>query len=183
MAIGAGLQGPSGLSASVAAEGLTDVAALAVDGEGRLWAATAAFADDGGDGVWLVAAAGSPPQRVIADVHTPLGLLWIGDTLYVSSAERVDAYAGFDGSRFTETHVVVVLPDGVGEVNGMALGPDGRLALGISAPCDACTPSLPESAAVLTFPPDGSDLMVEASGIRHRSASPTCRAPTTSSSP
>ena len=38
--------------------------------------------------------------------------------------------------------------------------------LGVSAPCDACTPTSPYAAAVVSFLPDGSDLRVEASGIR-----------------
>ena len=40
------------------------------------------------------------PVKVIADLHTPLGLVWDGGTLYVASAGRVDAYRGFDGTAF-----------------------------------------------------------------------------------
>jgi glucose/arabinose dehydrogenase len=48
----------------------------------------------------------------------------------------------------------------------MALAPDGRIVLGISSPCDSCEPTLAQSAAVVSFLPDGSDLQVVASGIR-----------------
>ena len=41
--IGAGLTGRPGLTATVYASGVPDVAALAVDGRGRLWVASAAF--------------------------------------------------------------------------------------------------------------------------------------------
>jgi glucose/arabinose dehydrogenase len=36
----------------------------------------------------------------------------------------------------------------------------------VSAPCDSCTPTSLYSAAILSFEPDGSDLRVDASGIR-----------------
>ena len=42
----------------------------------------------------------------------------------------------------------------------------GGSSSGVSAPCDACVPASPYAAAVLSFLPDGSDLRVEASGIR-----------------
>ena len=75
------------------ATGLANVSAFAFDTDGRLWAATAAYDDAGTDAVYEVTAAGATPLKVIADLHTPLGLVWVGDTLYVASAGRVDAYS------------------------------------------------------------------------------------------
>ena len=106
------------------------------------------------------------PEEVITGVHTPLGLLWHDDSLYVASNGRVEAYSGFDGARFATSTTILTLPDGVGEVNGIALGPDGRISMGISAPCDHCTPSSTLSAAVVSFLPDGTDLRVDARDIR-----------------
>jgi glucose/arabinose dehydrogenase len=164
--IGAGLEGPSGLTATIVASGLANVAALAVDSDGRLWAATAAYSDEGADGLYVTTSPGAKPREVVAGLHTPLGLLWIGDTLYVSSAVGVEALRGFDGTRFASRTTVFALAKGAGEPNGLALSPDGRIVLGISAPCDACKTTQAESAAVVSFRPDGSDLRVEASGIR-----------------
>ncbi|HYT39600.1 MAG TPA: hypothetical protein VEN99_08830, partial [Acidimicrobiia bacterium] len=164
--IGAGLSGPAGYVATVYATGVANVAALATDRQQRLWVAAAAFSDSGADAVYLVSAAGATPQKVLSDVHTPLGLLWLDDTLFVGSAERVDAYAGFDGTAFATHRTVLTLPAGVGETNGLALGPDGRLRLGISAPCDHCVPTSEYSGAVVSFRPDGTDLRVDAGGIR-----------------
>ena len=144
--IGGGIQGPAGATASVYATGLPNVAALAFDGSGRLWAATAAYTDDGADSVSLVAASGATPVPVVTGLHTVLGLLWVGDTLYVASSGRVDAYAGFDGAAFASHRTVIVFATGIGEVNGIALAPDGRLVVGISAPCDACEPTITGSA-------------------------------------
>ena len=99
-------------------------------------------------------------------MHTPLGLLWLQDALYVASKGAVDAYTAFDGSTFGGHRNVVTFPDGSGEPNGLVLGPDGRVHLGISAPCDSCTPDLELSGSVVSFLPDGSDLQVDAKAIR-----------------
>ena len=164
--IGAGLQGPDGLRATVTATGIVNVASLAVDAEGRIWAGTAAFTDAGTDAIWLIPSAGADPVRVIDGLHTVLGIVWVGETMLVASKEQVSAYAGFDGSGFASHRAIVTFAAGVGEVNGIALGPDGRLDVGISAPCNACVTTDPDSAAVVSFLPDGSDPRIEATGIR-----------------
>ncbi len=164
--IGAGLSGPSGLRAAAVATGMKDASALAYDSASRLWVATADYSDSGADAVYVVDAPGATPVKVVTDVHTPLGLLWIGSTLYVSETGGVLALSGFDGTAFAHRTTALPLPTDVGEVNGMALAPDGRIWLGISAPCDHCTPTSPYSASVVSFAPDGSGLRVEAAGIR-----------------
>jgi glucose/arabinose dehydrogenase len=164
--IGAGLQGDASLVAKEYATGLTNVAALVFDSSNRLWAATAGFTADGSDGVYVLDAAGATATLVIDDVTTPLGLLWVGDELFVASAARVDAYSGFDGTAFATKRTVVEFADGVGEVNGLAMSPSGRIMLGISSPCNACTPTDQYSASIVSFLPDGSDLQIYASDIR-----------------
>ena len=164
--IGAGLSGPTGLNATVYSQGPANVSTFALDSEGRLWLATSNAVDAGEDGVYVVPEAGAAPVEVITGAHTPLGLLWIGNSLYVSSKELVEVYTGFDGTAFASHRTVLTLPADVGESNGMTLSPDGRIVLGISAPCDSCTPTLAYSAAVVSFQPDGTDLQVVASGIR-----------------
>ena len=109
---------------------------------------------------------GATPQRIVTDVHTPLGIVWVGDTLYVAQADSVLALSGFDGTTFASRTTIVSFPDGTGEVNGITLGSDGRLYVGISAPCNACTPTDTYSASIVSFLPDGSDLQVFASDIR-----------------
>ena len=153
VAIGAGLQGRRGLHATTYATGLTHVAAFAFDGSGRLWVATAAYEDGGDDAVYVVTAAGAAPKKVVSGLHTPLGLLWVDGALYVSSHERVDAYRDFDGTTFASSANIVTFPAGVGENNGLVRSPDGRILLGISAPCDACTPASEYSAAIVSFAP------------------------------
>jgi len=166
VSIGAGIEGPSGLHATTYATGLDTVAGLAFDAEGKLWASTASYQDDGKDAVYLIAKAGATPRKVISGLHSAIGLLWFKGELYVASKERVHAYSGFDGTRFATMRTVVALPSGVGEVNGLAVSTAGRISLGISSPCDHCDPTSPYSAAVVSFLPDGSGLRVDASGIR-----------------
>ena len=110
---------------------------MAFDSAGRLWVATADYSDAGQDTVYVVSTPGDAPITVLTGLHTPLGLLWSGDTLYVSSKERVDAYTGFDGEAFASQRTVVTFPAGVGEVNGLARRPDGRL--GSASPRHATT--------------------------------------------
>lgn len=164
--VGAGLRGPVGVTATLYASGVAKMAAFATDPDGRLFVATADYRDTGTDAVYLVTAAGATPVAVIPDLHTALGLLWLGDELYVSSTERVDAYGGFDGARFARRRTVVSFPAGSGQNGGLAVAPDGRIQLGISAPCDHCVPESEWSASVVSFNPDGSDLRVDARGIR-----------------
>ena len=164
--IGAGLQGHDGLRATVEATGVVNVASLAVDAQHRIWAGTAAFTDAGTDAIWLIPSAGADPVRMIDGLHTVLGIVWVGETMLVASKEQVTAYAGFNGSTFGSHRAIVTFSAGVGEVNGIALGPDGRLVVGISAPCNACITTDPDSAAIVSFLPNGSDLRIETTGIR-----------------
>lgn len=164
--IGSGLKGPSGTAATAYATGMPKVAALAFDDAGRLWASTADYSDTGADAVYLIASRDASATPVITGLHTPLGLLWYQQSLYVASKEKIEAYAGFDGTTFASHTTVVALPAGVGEVNGIVLAPNGRMQVGISAPCDHCTPTLELSGAVISFLPDGRDVQVDAKAIR-----------------
>ena len=164
--IGAGLKGPNGLHATSYASGLVHATAMAFDPQGRLWVTTADYSDSGHDALYLVPRAGATPTAVVNDLHTPLGLLWIGDTLYVAQSSGVLALRGFDGTQFTSRTSILTVPTGTGEVNGIAQGADGRLYLGISSPCDHCSPTATWSASVLSFLPDGSDVQIVADHIR-----------------
>jgi glucose/arabinose dehydrogenase len=164
--IGAGLQGPSGLHATAYTTGLTHAAAFAFDAQNRLWVATADYTDNGTDGVYLVAKEGARPVEVISGLHTALGLVWYHGSLYVASKEKVEVYTGLSGTHFASHRTIVALPKGVGEVNNIVVAPSGRMLVGISSPCDHCTPSSKYSGAIISFRPDGTNLTVYASGIR-----------------
>src|SRR5476651_765818 len=102
VSIGAGLQGPKGLRATVYATGLAHVSAFAFDDKGRLWVTTSAAAGHSADGVYVVAKAGATPVKVIAGLKGPLGLVWHEGTLYVASIGQVDAFSSLSGTRFAK---------------------------------------------------------------------------------
>ena len=166
VSIGAGLQGPSGLRATVYAHGPLHVSAFTLDTRGRLWITAAGLNGHKGDGVYLVARAGSQPVKVAGGLVSSLGLVWVDGRLLVSSLGRVTAFSGFDGLRFHTRRVIIDGPVKGGENNNLALAPNGRVVMGVSATCDHCTPSGKWSAAVVSFRPDGGDLRVVAGGIR-----------------
>jgi len=165
-AIGAGLSGPQGYHASVYAQGLRHVSAFAWDANGRLWATAAGATTHSGDGVYLIERRGAAPRKIAGDLRGPLGLVWVGDQLIVSSLGRVTAFSDFDGVRFRSRHVILDGPVSEGENNNIVLAPNGRLLMGVSASCDHCVPSSRWSASIVSFKPDGRDLKIFASGIR-----------------
>ncbi len=164
--IGAGLQGVAGLRATVYARGIPQPSAFAVDSRGRLWVARSGSAQHAQDGVYLVAGAGAKPVRVVSSIRGPLGLVWVGSSLYVSSLDGVERLSGFTGSAFTKRTFVLRGPVAGAENNNLVLAPNGRLVLAVSAPCDHCATSPRYSASIVSFNADGSDLQVVASGIR-----------------
>jgi glucose/arabinose dehydrogenase len=139
---------------------------FALDTQGRLWVATAGYHESEHDGVYLVSGSGAHPVEVVSGLHTPLGLLWHDGALYVASTGKVEEFRDLRGTRFASRKTIVTLPAKVGESNGLVATRDGRILLGISAPCDHCTPTSKLSAAIVSFRSDGTDLQVFARGIR-----------------
>jgi glucose/arabinose dehydrogenase len=166
VSIGAGLDGPAGLKATVYAKGPATTATFAFDTQGRLWLSAAGLETHPRDGVYLIAKPGARALKVISGLDDPLGLTWQDDRLYVASLGRVDAFGGFDGRRFTQHTRILDGPVAGGENNLLVAAPDGRLTMGVTATCDHCTPKSKWSGSIVSFRPDGSDLRLFASRIR-----------------
>jgi glucose/arabinose dehydrogenase len=166
VAIGAGLQGPSGLRATVYAKGPATTAAFAFDPQGRLWLSAAGLTSHAQDGVYLVAYPGATAVRVVSGLNDPLGLAWYEGKLYVASVGRVDAFGGFNGKRFTQHRQILNGPVAGGENNLLVMAPDGRFLMGVTASCDHCLPRSIWSGSIVSFRPDGSDLRLYARRIR-----------------
>ena len=99
--------------------------------------------------------------------ETPLGLAWDGRTLYVSAQGYVTRLT-VSGKRVVGRKVIVRgLPFGRHQQDTIAVGPDGRLYLGSGSTCDVCREQDRRSAAILSFRKDGSDLRVDARGLRN----------------
>jgi glucose/arabinose dehydrogenase len=166
VAIGAGLKGPAGLTATVYAQGPPTTAAFAFDARGRLWLTAAGLETHTQDGVYMIPKPGARALKVVSGLKDPLGLAWYRGTLYVASVGRVDAFADFNGRRFTEHTKILTGPVAGGENNLLAMAADGRFVMGVSATCDHCTPTSRFSGSIVSFRPDGSDLRLYASRIR-----------------
>lgn len=164
--IGAGLEGPAGLHATVYAKGPATVAAFAFDPQGRLWLTAAGLEAHSHDGVYVIAKPGGRAVKVVSGLDDPLGIAWYAGRLYVASVGRVDAFGGFNGSHFS-THVRILDgPVAGGENNLLAMAPNGRFLMGVTATCDHCAPTSKWSGAIVSFRPDGSDLRLYAARIR-----------------
>jgi glucose/arabinose dehydrogenase len=166
VAIGAGLHGPAGLKATVYAKGPATTAAFAFDTHGRLWLTASGLEGHARDGVYMIPAPGARALKVVSGLTGPLGLAWYAGRLYVASIGRVDAYGGFDGRRFTQHRQILAGPLAGAENNLLAMAPDGRFVMGVSATCDHCVPTSKWSGSIVSFRPDGSDLRLYAGRIR-----------------
>jgi glucose/arabinose dehydrogenase len=166
VSIGAGLDGPAGLRASVYAKGPKTTAAFAFDSRGRLWLTAAGLETHGEDGVYMIARPGARAIRVVSGLDDPLGIVWDRGRLYVSSVGRVDAYGGFDGARFAQHTRILAGPAAGAENNLLAVAADGRLLMGITATCDHCEPASKFAGSIVSFLPDGGGLRLYASHIR-----------------
>ena len=165
-AIGAGLQGRAGMHATVYARGIPQMSAFAFDGRGRLWVTRSGSSRHERDGIYLVAADGGRPVKIVSSLRGPLGLLWVGKSLYVSTLDGVYRFTGFSGRAFRQ-RVLILKGPAAAENNNLVLAPDGRrLVLAVSASCDHCTSSPRFSADIVSFNFDGSGLRVVARGIR-----------------
>jgi glucose/arabinose dehydrogenase len=148
--------------AEVYARGLVRPTALAFGPRGVLYAAQEAGS-----------IASVPPRtrtpRVVATgfSESTLGLAWHGRTLYVSTKGRIESLALTRGGRLTARHVVVSgLPEGRHQQDNVVVH-RGRLYFGNGSTCDACRERDPRSATVLSVRPDGTNLRIEARGLRN----------------
>jgi glucose/arabinose dehydrogenase len=164
--IGAGLNGPAGLRASVYATGLAHVSAFALDGRGRLWVTTSAATDHGRDGVYVITSSGAGPVEVISGLKGPLGLVWHAGTLYVASIGRVDAFSDLMGTRFDARRRILTEPEGHGWNQNLVLAPNGRLIMSIASACDHCTATSRWSATIISFALDGTHVTTYAARVR-----------------
>lgn len=152
---------PKGFVAELYASGLERPTAFAFGPDGLLYATQET-------GEVVAVGRGSSSPRVLArGFATPLGLTWVGSTLYVSAQGYVSRLAVRGRSVVSRRKIVRGLPFGRHQQDTIALGPDGRLYLGSGTTCDACKERDRRSGAILSFRRDGSDLRIVARGLRN----------------
>jgi glucose/arabinose dehydrogenase len=156
----------------VVASGIPYPSNLTFDARGGMWVTSGAPFKQSGDGVWYVAHAGAKPVHVIRGTLGALGLTWFRGRLYVASAVSpvtgiVARYSDFDGRGFAHRRVVIpslaIRRHGLGSI---VPGPNARLYLGVGAEQDALAGGHETSGTVVSFKGDGSDLRIEAKGLR-----------------
>jgi glucose/arabinose dehydrogenase len=154
------------------ASGIPYATNVSFDRRGGMWVTSGAPFAQQGDGVWYVAHAGARPVHVIRATMTALGLTWFRGRLYVTSTRGqatgiVARYSGFDGRAFAHRRVIIpAISVGRHGLGTIAPGPNGRLYLGAGAEQDALAGGHETSGTVVSFKGDGSDLRIEATGLR-----------------
>jgi glucose/arabinose dehydrogenase len=154
------------------AAGIPYATNLTFDPRGGMWVTSGAPFAQEGDGVWYVAHAGARPVHVVRGTMGALGLTWFRGRLYVASALSqvtgvIARYSGFDGRRFAHRRVVVpAISIGRHALGTIAVGPKQRLYVGVGAEHDASAGGHATSGTIVSFKGDGSDLRVEATGLR-----------------
>ncbi len=105
---------------------------------------------------------GGKAVRVPGSPAHVFGLAAAKGTLYLSSGGQILAWSGWNGRRFQTARVVVTEPDGFGDFNGLAVGPDGLIYVGANP--DTSNPAYANS--FLTVEPASGAIAVVATGIR-----------------
>jgi glucose/arabinose dehydrogenase len=168
----ASAQEPPPPPGQLVATGIPYATNLTFDARGGMWVTSGAPFSQEGDGVWYVARPGAKPVHAIRGTKTALGLTWFRGRLYVAYALSqvtgvVARYSGFDGRRFAHRRTVIpALSIGLHGLASILQGPNARLYLGVGAEHDASAGGHPTSGTVVSFKGDGSDLRIEAKGLR-----------------
>lgn len=174
----AAISAPRGFAVQSVASGAGQPTNIAFDPAGGIWTTSAGHTLAASDGVWYTPRRGARPRHVVKRLGSALGLVWFRGELYVSHVVpyssgrgghtgRVVAYSRFDGRRFARSRVVVKgIPTGLHRVDSIVAGPGGRLYLGVGSAGDVRAGSK-YGGTVVSFPPSGGGLRIEARGLRN----------------
>lgn len=162
---------PRGFSIAIFADSVTGARSLALGDQGtvfvgsreagRVYALVDADRDGDADEVLVVA----------RGLNVPNGVAFLDGSLYVAEVSRILRYDSIEQRLRSPPPPVVVLDGLPAEQHHgwkfIRFGPDGRLYIPVGAPCNTCLPDDSLYASILSINPDGTDLRLEAQGVRN----------------
>lgn len=104
------------------------------------------------------------------DLNAANGVTFSGSDLLVAERDKVLKFSSAKGFPLKDKGQVLVsgMPnDGHHGWRYIKAGPDGRVAIGIGAPCNVCVKEDPRFGSICSFAKDGSDFRVIAHGVRN----------------
>lgn len=105
------------------------------------------------------------PRVIVEGLTLPNGLTYYNGALYISGGTHVYLWEGGNLQVLVDS-----IPSDTGFwTGGIVVGPDKRLYVGVSAPCDFCESANSERGAIWSFSLDGTDRQVVATGLRQPS--------------
>jgi glucose/arabinose dehydrogenase len=161
----ANLKVPAGFAVSVYADNVPDAREMAMGQRGTLFVGTRSGS------VYAIDSAGQGKSlRVLANrLNMPNGVAFKDGALYVAEIHRIIRYDNVEAVLDTAPKPKVVRDDLPKDrhhgARYLAFGPDGKLYLGIGAPCNVCNE--PKYATISRMNPDGTELEVFARGVRN----------------
>jgi glucose/arabinose dehydrogenase len=109
-------------------------------------------------------------MTVLKNLHSPNGVAFFEDTLYVAEVSRVLKYPNILHNLATPLDPEIVIDDlPKEELHGwkfIAIGPDRRLYVPIGSPCNICNPGEPY-ASITSYDLQGANKQVVSRGIRN----------------
>lgn len=135
---------------------------------------TVVFVGSGSEGrVYAVEMPAEGPatvRTVASGLQSPIGVAYRQGALYVSAISRIVRFDGIDDRSDGSPKPVVVTDTLPSErhhgAKYIAFGPDGKLYVGVGAPCNVCEPALAHG-LILRMNADGSGSEVVARGVRN----------------
>lgn len=161
---------PPGFSIEVYAE-VDNARSLAMSSEGTLF-----VGNRDGDKVYAVRDTDGDFKAdkrwvVASGLNMPNGVAVKDGDLYVAEVSRISKYSNIETSLGKVLTPIVIKDDYPTETHHgwkyIAFGPDGRLYVPVGAPCNICKSENEVYASITSINKDGSDLKIEAKGIRN----------------
>lgn len=162
---------PEGFAINVFADRIDNARSLALGQAGTVFVGSRAagkvyaLRDRNGDGV------AEERYELANGLDEPNGIAFLENDLYIAEVSRVTRLKDIE-ARLDDPPELETILDGLPAQRShgwryLAAGPDGRLYIGLGAPCNVCRADDPRLATIARVLPDGSNFEVIARGIRN----------------